>query len=1035
MKRRSIYILTAVLLTALFACLQINAADYIRGDIDNNAAVDSKDAIYLLRHVLDEDRYAVTQNVDLNRDGTVSTDDAIYLLRHTTFSDSYPIGCDILGHIYSDSKCKYCGETSEGIDISKFSSNANYNYLGTLSNGADMQAFYNALDNSMTKFHTDTAIDAQVLTQETDTWYTVAYTNYSNLGLTTEQAFQVWKGYRDDHPLYYWLIDFVYSPEEIITITCSDYIDGDDRANCNEQIYKAIDEYISGASEETSSYAIAAVYFDDIINGCSYKTFDGEKTYAELYRECTIVGPLLDKNAFNSGYAKLYQLLLNYEGIENWFAWNEAPEFLAWNLVKLDDGNWYWYDLAQADNQAWDAWDTYLYFCQTLSTLPDDHNAFVADYSPVAPDLSDTAFSVEGIVEINSNFVVDSVRYKLLNSNREVMVVSHNFDTVDNVTETITYRDIVYTVVDVVNNDNDVFNMALYESTNCYDYLGTLSNGDALKKLYEEFDVKFTMFHLGKFNNVNTEVINSNTYYEIAKIDYAKYGLTFNDAIKVMCFYRYDHPLYYWSHYGWVYNTGTGHIYPCTVADYDTWAERQGANSKVYNGVRAYTDLAEGETDPYLLTLCYYDAIINSCEYAYNSSGNPESALWAHSIMGAFSKKSFVCEGYAKLLHLVLNYHKVENMYITGQTDGGGHAWNLVKLDDEKWYWCDSTWGDGNDFFKYFCTTDSVLLSTHTPDPITNSSAPYDVIPSLPTRSTAAYSNNNILKLMDQFTIDGRTYRVVGYRKVECIVGSGQGEVLPDAVTYNGEQYTVVVHVINNAFWYNDNVVYNGYCCACDAWVNMYEVEDKALELTFEENILDEVSKYNGFSVVSPQNFNIVSDSNGNGVLSCGSSTLYIDVDRQILADLKTFAITFDLKITKNGNAGQEISILSLLSNHQNGSQISGKSVGWGWFFKYNVNEKKFETIKVSDETSKLTSYNSVSMSLNTTYKVTVFVDTIARKSYVVIDGTPIGMTYRDTWYLPDLSLSEYDNALSIRFNDGGNCAPVYDNFKIVAIN
>lgn len=75
-----------------------NDCGYVRqlftpGDLDENGAVNSADAIYLLYHTLfGSDRYPVNQPVDYDDDGSVSSADAIYLLYHTLFgSGRYPL--------------------------------------------------------------------------------------------------------------------------------------------------------------------------------------------------------------------------------------------------------------------------------------------------------------------------------------------------------------------------------------------------------------------------------------------------------------------------------------------------------------------------------------------------------------------------------------------------------------------------------------------------------------------------------------------------------------------------------------------------------------------------------------------------------------------------------------------------------------------------------------------------------------------------------------------------------------------------------
>ena len=65
----------------------------LKGDINDDDAVDKNDAIYLLYSVLfGESTYPINQSCDFNDDGSVDKNDAIYLLYHALFgATSYPL--------------------------------------------------------------------------------------------------------------------------------------------------------------------------------------------------------------------------------------------------------------------------------------------------------------------------------------------------------------------------------------------------------------------------------------------------------------------------------------------------------------------------------------------------------------------------------------------------------------------------------------------------------------------------------------------------------------------------------------------------------------------------------------------------------------------------------------------------------------------------------------------------------------------------------------------------------------------------------
>ena len=64
---------------------------YTPGNLDGDDVVTKDDAIYLLKHTFNSDRYTVNQDCDFDGDGVVTKDDAIYLLKHTFNPSRYPI--------------------------------------------------------------------------------------------------------------------------------------------------------------------------------------------------------------------------------------------------------------------------------------------------------------------------------------------------------------------------------------------------------------------------------------------------------------------------------------------------------------------------------------------------------------------------------------------------------------------------------------------------------------------------------------------------------------------------------------------------------------------------------------------------------------------------------------------------------------------------------------------------------------------------------------------------------------------------------
>ena len=76
--------------------------------------------------------------------------------------------------------------------------------------------------------------------------------------------------------------------------------------------------------------------------------------------------------------------------------------------------------------------------------------------------------------------------------------------------------------------------------------------------------------------------------------------------------------------------------------------------------------------------------------YDYANLGNPDYRL-KYTAYAALMDRTSVCQGYAVLLYRLLLTMGIDARVITGYSNGGGHAWNIVKL-GRKYYNLDSTW-------------------------------------------------------------------------------------------------------------------------------------------------------------------------------------------------------------------------------------------------------------------------------------------------------------------------------------------------------
>ena len=202
------------------------------------------------------------------------------------------------------------------------------------------------------------------------------------------------------------------------------------------------------------------------------------------------------------------------------------------------------------------------------------------------------------------------------------------------------------------------------------------------------------------------------------------YGLDYAAACSVFSALRLLHPEYYFLP-GVIVNVNSGEFIKLTIiSEYAASQARDKADDLIE---RATADILTGVDElssDYEKVLTIHDRIINTIEYAYDTVGAPEGSHWAHSIIGAVTdKKSGVCETYSKWFSYLLLESGIENYIVTGTSHGRNHAWNIVKLDDGKWYNFDLTLDDSstNDqtgiYYGYFASPASVFDEDHTRTP------------------------------------------------------------------------------------------------------------------------------------------------------------------------------------------------------------------------------------------------------------------------------------------------------------------------------
>ena len=324
-------------------------------------------------------------------------------------------------------------------NIDRYASTYAYDALAALNNGEELQQLYDRIDVVATQFHTDTTMDAVF----SDGAYVVGSFSFADLGLTSEDAITVWSSYKSDHPLYYWITpSFNYTSESLNLLTAAEYAEGEAREEYNALVFASVREYISYVNNESSPYRIALILHDKIIENSFYAYKADGVTPEDAIWAHNVLGVFEKGKGVCESYSRTFQLLLNYCGVENIYVMGVSRgEDHAWNMVKMDDGEWYWFDLTWDDTPEWMFGISYNHFCvtddQNVSWIDgpwiSNANNFSQTHVPFTPGGSGTNYlyalperaknkiDVE-TVTLRECFEVDGMTYTVIGANKVQLV-------------------------------------------------------------------------------------------------------------------------------------------------------------------------------------------------------------------------------------------------------------------------------------------------------------------------------------------------------------------------------------------------------------------------------------------------------------------------------------------------------------------------------------------------------------------------------------------------------------------------------------
>ena len=185
----------------------------------------------------------------------------------------------------------------------------------------------------------------------------------------------------------------------------------------------------------------------------------------------------------------------------------------------------------------------------------------------------------------------------------------------------------------------------------------------------------------------------------------------------------------HWQYAGVSYSasyraSGTGYQYSLTYTPnpkvastiwYTTAAQEQQLDGYIRGTILPQLAL-DGKT-AYQKVQAIYGWITKNVSYDHDNLYD-NSYLLKYTAYAAAVNRTAVCQGYANLFYRLANDAGLDCRIITGMANGGSgaeaHAWNIVRMEDGKYYCMDATWDAGRSSYRYFLKGLDAFRTDHT---------------------------------------------------------------------------------------------------------------------------------------------------------------------------------------------------------------------------------------------------------------------------------------------------------------------------------
>ncbi len=205
-------------------------------------------------------------------------------------------------------------------------------------------AFYDRLDAYCLEYLTSTSLSGVKHDLIEDEYRLGKEVSYADLGLTHEEAGDIYGWFLYNCPQYYFFrAGYVHTTSSIRPYIYARWSDGSERAEVTNELFDKLDGWVDLVGENTGTTFQKEFVANSYI--CDTVTYDYESIKegheSEAWFNQSLYTAVVPEHTICAGYSKLFTAMMNALDVPVTVGLGKGH---AWNVIRLDDGNYYCVD-------------------------------------------------------------------------------------------------------------------------------------------------------------------------------------------------------------------------------------------------------------------------------------------------------------------------------------------------------------------------------------------------------------------------------------------------------------------------------------------------------------------------------------------------------------------------------------------------------------------------------------------------------------------------------------------------------------------